>query len=257
MDGIGPALAIQGHHLGLQQLSQQSLEDLRPEKPAHSHPQSLHLAEQDIGVLMGRLRADGIEASQASRQPAYSQNLHAQRAALMLDICMLKRIRPRTGWIWWPSIGRLREYRGLFVHESIYLRIAPAYVGISVDDLRDQMRADLLSLLMPPPHYAGELMTRWKQVVGRLGLPLRYPSEEAMKLDVRDQAVVALVTQGLTPPEIGQRLLDGSLHPVRECDRGPGYDEDRQTPDRGTASQQPLAETVRPRTPPLKPDRRR
>lgn len=89
MAGVGPALAIQGHHLGLQQLSQEALENLSPEKLAHSHPQSLSLSEQDTGVLIERLRTDGIEPPAASQHPTYREDLHAQRAALMLDIRML------------------------------------------------------------------------------------------------------------------------------------------------------------------------
>lgn len=89
LEGIAPALAIQGHHVGLQQLSQSALEDLSPAKLAQSHPQSLRLAELDIGVLFERFQTDGVELPSASDRPVYREDLREARAALMLDIRML------------------------------------------------------------------------------------------------------------------------------------------------------------------------
>jgi CRISPR-associated endonuclease/helicase Cas3 len=57
---IAAALAIQGHHIGLQKADKDSLRALDPEKLSHSHPLDLELTETDIGVLTQHLRNDGI-----------------------------------------------------------------------------------------------------------------------------------------------------------------------------------------------------
>lgn len=57
---IAAALAIQGHHIGLQYLSETELRKLRPESLTVNHPLQLQLSEPDVTKLEQRLIADGI-----------------------------------------------------------------------------------------------------------------------------------------------------------------------------------------------------
>lgn len=54
------ALAIQGHHIGLQGFQKEDLKKLRPEVLAGNHPLGLTLSEDDIDLLEKRLNADGL-----------------------------------------------------------------------------------------------------------------------------------------------------------------------------------------------------
>ena len=49
---IAAALAIQGHHVGLQRGGSSSLRGLAPDKLAVQHPQNLHLSEPDADRLV-------------------------------------------------------------------------------------------------------------------------------------------------------------------------------------------------------------
>lgn len=57
---IAAALAIQGHHIGLQSLKKDDLKQLNPELLKVNHPQGLTLSEADIELLENRLIEDGL-----------------------------------------------------------------------------------------------------------------------------------------------------------------------------------------------------
>lgn len=57
---IAAALAIQGHHIGLQSLQKADLAKLKPESLVINHPQNLSLSEKDIALLENRLNEDGL-----------------------------------------------------------------------------------------------------------------------------------------------------------------------------------------------------
>lgn len=60
---IAAALAIQGHHIGLQSLQKEDLKQLNPELLKENHPQRLTLSEADIELLETRLIEDGLSFS--------------------------------------------------------------------------------------------------------------------------------------------------------------------------------------------------
>ena len=86
-DGVALALAIQGHHIGLQRCDKGALEALNPETLSQRHPLQLTLSECDCGLLRARLRADGLEL------PRLEKSIYPWRqsdpTAAMLDIRML------------------------------------------------------------------------------------------------------------------------------------------------------------------------
>jgi len=57
---IAAALAIEGHHIGLQYLNRDYLKTLNPKQLTMNHPLQLRLSEDNIDVLKSRLTADGI-----------------------------------------------------------------------------------------------------------------------------------------------------------------------------------------------------
>jgi CRISPR-associated endonuclease/helicase Cas3 len=65
---VGAALAIQGHHIGLQYLSKIDLGGMQPEKLAVRHPFGLALSHSRISELKSRLSADGILPAKPGRR---------------------------------------------------------------------------------------------------------------------------------------------------------------------------------------------
>lgn len=57
---VAAALAIQGHHIGLQNFRPDALKCLAPKQFGQAHPQQLRLSEADPEVLKTRLNADGL-----------------------------------------------------------------------------------------------------------------------------------------------------------------------------------------------------
>ncbi len=84
--GLAVALAIQGHHVGLQKGDALSLRALSPRSLGERHPLGLRLTESDPKLLLQRLAADGLIL------PALAGSIfsrQALRGAGMLDIRML------------------------------------------------------------------------------------------------------------------------------------------------------------------------
>ncbi len=80
------ALAIQGHHIGLQSLAHADLKRLNPEWLAE-HPLSLRLTAPDTQTLKNRFAADGLTVSQVE-QSMLGSSLDAT-VPTMLDVRML------------------------------------------------------------------------------------------------------------------------------------------------------------------------
>jgi len=88
--GIAAALAIQGHHVGLQQASKGSLSLLNPDKLVESHPLGLRLSERDQEILLDRLRKDGLRLPDCQEMDdSLYGGLQYPPVASMLDVRML------------------------------------------------------------------------------------------------------------------------------------------------------------------------
>lgn len=87
--GLATALAIQGHHIGLQVASADDLRNINPAKLREQHPLNLKLSEPDIDELLHRLSNDGIDLPKASSLKSLYDGLQAPAAAAMLDVRML------------------------------------------------------------------------------------------------------------------------------------------------------------------------
>jgi CRISPR-associated endonuclease Cas3-HD len=85
--GIASALAIQGHHIGLQQAARDSLRSLNSDTLTTSHPLGLRLSDPDRSRLLERLAHDGIVLPGSDFASVYAGA--AEPAAAMLDVRML------------------------------------------------------------------------------------------------------------------------------------------------------------------------
>jgi CRISPR-associated endonuclease/helicase Cas3 len=84
-NALAAALAVQGHHIGLQ--SYGSLQDFRDfERFAARHPRGLQVTETDIPLLLQRFSADGLSLPSSERS---AFDLKHPRAGSMLDVRML------------------------------------------------------------------------------------------------------------------------------------------------------------------------
>lgn len=84
---IAAALAIQGHHIGLQRGSTQELRKMQLESVAANHPQHLQLSDPDSDRLLRRAQADGLQFNAPTTTAL--QNGFAQAVATMLDVRLL------------------------------------------------------------------------------------------------------------------------------------------------------------------------
>lgn len=82
--GFVAALAIQGHHIGLQAWS--SLADLKPDRLAARHPRGLRLTDPDVEALLARLGADGLALPAAT---SWSDPRTVPEGSRQLDVRML------------------------------------------------------------------------------------------------------------------------------------------------------------------------
>lgn len=69
--GIVAALAVQGHHLGLQKADRGSLEDMQIEKLSRDHPLRLRLSEPDMELLLERQKNDGLTLPETLDESVY------------------------------------------------------------------------------------------------------------------------------------------------------------------------------------------
>jgi CRISPR-associated endonuclease Cas3-HD len=88
-NGVAAALAVQGHHIGLQQVTKTALREIFPQCwPDGRHPLNLRLSTDRGGeAVLERFHADGLRLPSLERS-IYS-GLAAPAAAAMLDVRML------------------------------------------------------------------------------------------------------------------------------------------------------------------------
>ncbi len=84
---VAAALAIQGHHIGLQYLSKDGCRGLDPQKLAQNHPQQLALSSGHLAELNAALAADGLHAEKPANTICGMEL--SSRIDRMLDIRLL------------------------------------------------------------------------------------------------------------------------------------------------------------------------
>jgi CRISPR-associated endonuclease/helicase Cas3 len=86
---VAAALAIQGHHVGLQRADRQGLGSLNPASLQRYHPFRLELSDPDPSRLEQRAEADGLAFATAVRPALPLQAGLARAVAAMLDVRLL------------------------------------------------------------------------------------------------------------------------------------------------------------------------
>ena len=86
---VAAALAIQGHHVGLQRGHPSALRGIAPDKLAVQHPFNLHLSDPDTDRLVQRAQADGLQFDTPTSTAISLQGSFAQAVAAMLDVRLL------------------------------------------------------------------------------------------------------------------------------------------------------------------------
>ena len=85
--GLAAALAIQGHHLGLQEADKAALREINPEQGDPPLVEGLRYSQRDWQLLLQRLEADGLELPPRLEETCYGW-FQAPPAAAMLDLRM-------------------------------------------------------------------------------------------------------------------------------------------------------------------------
>lgn len=85
---VAAALAIQGHHIGLQSLARDALREMDPEKLRQGHPLGLRLTDPDDALLLRRYGDDGLPSPTLAKAPPLFLP-STPSAAAMLDVRML------------------------------------------------------------------------------------------------------------------------------------------------------------------------
>jgi len=88
LNGIASALAIQGHHIGLQKGDRDSLSDLNLERLKEHHPDGLRLSSSDYKNLLNRYKNDNLELPLNNFKSIYNPR-ESGCASSMLDVRML------------------------------------------------------------------------------------------------------------------------------------------------------------------------
>ncbi|MGE3977269.1 MAG: CRISPR-associated helicase Cas3' [Nitrospira sp.] len=86
---VAAALAIQGHHVGLQRANMDALRRMNPQSLAQNHPFKLALSDSNCMRLKQRAEADGLFIQKPSQTTLAHQNGMAQAVSAMLDVRLL------------------------------------------------------------------------------------------------------------------------------------------------------------------------
>ena len=86
---IAAALAIQGHHVGLQRANTDALRRMNPQSLTQNHPFGLALSDSDCTRLKQRAEADGLLLQTLTQTTLAHQNGMAQAVSAMLDVRLL------------------------------------------------------------------------------------------------------------------------------------------------------------------------
>ncbi len=160
-NGVAAALAIDGHHTGLQQASRDYLRGLTPDQLKASHPLGLRLSESNFESLIDLFTNDGLMLPQftSNSKPSFSM-MDAAYASSMLDVRMLYSTVVDADFIdteahFQPGPGGKKRYRmsGPELEPQILFDILMAYLldlsgkvkaSASIKDLRSLLLQDCI-----------------------------------------------------------------------------------------------------------------
>ncbi len=98
-NAIAAALAIQGHHVGLQRANMDALLRMNPQSLTQNHPFRLALSDSDCMRLKQRAEADGLLIQTPAQKTVALQNGMAQAVSAMLDVRLLFSCLVDADWL--------------------------------------------------------------------------------------------------------------------------------------------------------------
>ena len=218
--GLASALAVQGHHVGLQKAEKPALAALDPTRwDARMHDQR-RLSESDVEILMQRLRADGLSPS-APATSIYSHS--AKEAAAMLDVRMLFSALVDADFIeteaHFDAENGKKQYRetGLALEPARALDVLLTHIKKVAQESQaatgvDSLRADLLNACLekasgPPGRFTLTAPTGSGKTLSMLAFALKHAVEHNLRR-------VVMVIPYLNIIDQTARVYRGTLKPV-------------------------------------------
>jgi len=166
---IAAALAVQGHHIGLQQLDPDSLKGIDPTRLSARHPLGLRLSEADPDVLVRRLSEDGVTLP--TPPPLLYGPCPRDTASAMLDARMLFSALVDADFLdteahFDPDAAQRRQQQtdAGAIEPATALAVLLNYIEgirhhVSASDSVRQIRADLLAACLDAAESPGKLWT--------------------------------------------------------------------------------------------------
>ncbi len=257
--GMAATLAIEGHHLGLQEASAKRLEKLDP-KRKKTHPEDRRYSESDCQRLLDRLEGDGLElpASSIFTPSIYPGQNHPHQAAAMLDIRMLFSclvdadfldteahfLAPKPGAKYQrPAAPRLRPGQALAVLDRHLEQLAQ---DSQASPEMKRLRADLLQACRsaaahPPGLFTLTAPTGAGKTLSMLAFALTHARKHGLRrvvmvipyLSIIEQTVQAyrqVLRSWIEPDELEAYLLEhhslAGIHPRQDRDDEKDADQD-------------------------------
>jgi len=131
----------------------------------------------------------------------------------------------------WLTMLTFNEQDAAVYHDfsrGLQFRMVPIYRKATARHLRNAMLEDLANFLLYVPSDAAEGERHRSAFARRLGITPRWPTHKDLLLDKRKQAVLAWVREGVAVGDLGARLVEEELHPIRQRDVDPWYDREDQ-----------------------------
>lgn len=258
LQGKATALAIQGHHIGLQAGNKDSLGELHPQKLQANHPLRLKLSETDFGQLTSRLQNDGLTLPSQNKLPSSLHRWGLNNASSMLDVRMLfsalvdADFIETEAWFQIDTTGK-RRYRepglplepakALFRLQSHQEKLAQTSSSSpSVQELyADVLKACLKAAELPPGLFTLTAPTGSGKTLSMLAFALAHAARHNLRrvivvipyLTIIEQTIQVyrkVFEPHLTPGELERFILEHhSLSGIRSKDNKPQIeDEDYQ-----------------------------
>ncbi len=198
--GIAPALAIQGHHIGLQNGDKDSIRGIDLSKLAATHPLGLRLSEPDLKNLLSRFGADGF-ALQSPDTLEYSWTPKLP-VATMLDVRMLYSALVDADFIeteaYFDAVNEQRNYRqsGPPLESQPALELLTSYLSdlaarSTASPTVNRLRADLLQACLEKADLPQGLFTLTAPTgTGKTLAMLAFSLKHAVNHDLRRIVIV-------------------------------------------------------------------
>jgi CRISPR-associated endonuclease/helicase Cas3 len=166
---IAAALAVQGHHIGLQQLDPDSMKGLDPTRLSVRHPLGLRLSEADPDVLVRRLSEDGMALP--TPPPRLYGPCPRDTASAMLDARLLYSVLVDADFLDTEAhfdsdaaVRRQHQADASAIEPTTALAILLRYIedirnDLSASDSVKKIRADLLAACLDAAESPGRLWT--------------------------------------------------------------------------------------------------